>query len=225
MSLDTKFQKYDPDKHYEIGLLPGGENRQTFPRSKGALQAFKTGNIGCILVSGGRYGLAVDNFKKSDAVISADYLLTEGMPIENLFIDTQSHETLGELAFPVAKPMPGNPKLKDAKSILLITEGGPGASAEKGHAGRALKSAEKVFSPEQLDYLAVPGQYSPGLVTNVYEKSLDHLFRFQDRADPDNVVKVLEEKLPFYDPKWFDKPLGLRRAILGATCISWWLRT
>lgn len=229
--MKPTFNPYNPDKLYDIILLLAGENTEDFPRSNRAIGVFKTGKIGGIFVTGGYGGFEIPTItfsdgttqpKKTGGELAREYLLREGIEPGKLFLDEQSRETLGNFAFPADSPETKkingkwvtNPHFDDLKSILLITE--------QGHMKRSLQYAEKVIHPDKMDYLAAPGPYSPGILAVPYNFAMLRALHNIKEPDIDRVLCFLNNKHPFYEEDWLNKPVWQRQAELALTCFKWY---
>jgi hypothetical protein len=208
--LNTKSR----DEKKDLIFLLTGENTELRHRSKKAIELFNKGNIGSIFVSGGYSGFATKKGLETEAEATANYLNLKGkIPANKILLDGRSLDTLGNFAYPFVNPLKENEVIKDMKSVLLVTE--------KKHMERAIKSATKIISPDNLYYSASDGDYNPSLLIKAYEFAIEKALENIKNRDPKKVLKFLEEKHPFYQEGWFDKSIMERKYEIGKRIISW----
>jgi len=211
---------------FDVVILLAGESEQRF-RSKETYDILKSGRAGVVLVTGGFWGLddyclyltdgkiSVENLKNHDAAAKTHYVNEK-----NLFLDDRSHETIGSLVYPLAKPHVDLDLekdltfLKDAREIAIVTN--------TAHMISAHPLTMKTFPEYATIYpICSPGPTKETRSEKVYNTALfQRLAKIPDH-EPELLLKFLLEEHLFYSDGWFDKSVFRRQFELGRLCIKW----
>lgn len=197
---------------FDIGFVLTGENPEYRFRSKHALDLYSRGVIGRIYISGGYGGLRPDIPTKTECQEIADYLISKGVSSRRIYQDPRPLDTLGNFAYPLGEPLPGQPNLNDL-SILVITE--------RLHMDRALECARSVSPGKTFAHSHCFGDFTPRFGTEVYQTSLMTGLRRFGATNPQEALAFLKTNHPFYQPRWFEKPVWLREAIMSQRVLTW----
>ncbi len=203
---------------YDLLILLAGENEQTFPRSKKAIEIYEKGNIGDILISGSAGGFrpTPTSPEVGSHIEIANFLNRNGIHGQNIYTDWRPVDTLGNFAFLYAAPLPGNPDPNDLETAFLT---------EWGHMNRTKQCAEKVFSLSDVDYFQSPGEYGNEGVLNRAITAAYHegLMRqtVNIKADPKKALDFLEDKHPFYQVGWLERSVPRRKMEIMKTIVKW----
>ncbi|MFH1377066.1 MAG: YdcF family protein [Candidatus Woesearchaeota archaeon] len=200
-------------KTHDIGFLLAGENKEKRPRSNHTIDIFRKGRIGYIFVSGGPGAEAKSVPIISEAQKIANYLNLGGIPSNRIYFDGRSFETLGNITFPCADPIKGNPKIDDLESILMITE-------EK-HMERVPSYAELVIPKEKLSYESTNGFYKPNPFLEPYHIAMLHRLRGIKEPNPKRIIEFLQKENPIYQKEWFNSDMKTRYAKLALAIAKW----
>lgn len=218
-------------RKYDILMLLAGENPKLRPRSNMAIELFRQGRVGNILISGsaGAFTPEKPTPEQGEHTEIADYLNTNKIPASKIFSDWRPLDTLGNFAFPYSEPLDGNPDLNEEGLVLHLTE--------IGHQNRARDCAKKVIPHESYDFSIDPdgvlyfrfaeGDYNPsirtptGIIIAAYHKALMNATRHIRSPSPQRARKFLEERHPVYQDDWFDLSTRERQLKVIGTIVNW----
>ncbi len=207
------------EETYDLLILLTGENKTDFPRSKRAIELYRQGRFGDVLVSGSAGGFSpfIPTPERGEHVDVANFLNLRGrIPAPRIYTDWRPFDTLGNFVFPYAEPLEGNPDPRELRTLHLT---------EQGHRERTLDCAARVVQPLQLDdFEFSDGDYNPqGIqkaVTSLWHYGLMKATR-RITASPEEAMRFLEEEHPFYQQDWFRRPLRRRQAEVLLTSLAW----
>lgn len=194
-------------KKYDLLMLLVGEDLTKMPRTAFALDLYRSGLVGNILVSGSIGGFT-DSYPAPDFgphVRTANLLNINGVPSEKIFTDYRPVDTLGNFVFPYHLPLPGNPNPNELETVFLT---------EEGHINRAIECAQRVIPQEKIVHVSSKGEYDPqglfGFVIKKWHEALINATR-DIHGNPQAAYDFLMTQHPFYRKDWFDLPIQKRK--------------
>jgi len=206
------------EQKYDLMILLAGEDENEFPRSRKAVEVFRSGGIGDILVSGSTGGFAetIPGLEEGSHIKIADFLNLKGIPAGNIYLDWRPFETLGNFVFPYANPLQENPDPNNLETVFLT---------EWGHMNRTRDCAKKVIPLEQINCMRSPGEYGDQNLINKAITAAYHSGLMKQTKEishnPHRALKFLEEEHPFYQEGWFEKSALIRKAEIIKKMITW----
>jgi hypothetical protein len=211
---------------YDALVIPTGEttngDRENFPVTNEAVKAFGTGRYGCIFITGRYGGFATAERKKagiSEAQETAEYLLKKDIPLEKIYFDGRSLESVGNFTFPIVCPAHKNPSLLDFDNMEIF--------AQEGHIWRIKDYVSIVMQSKlwegKIDFRALLGEHNNGLMAKVYHKGIMNALK--GKYGPDEIHDFLMKEHPFYSKGWYDKSPTERKIEMAAVGLSWFLRS
>ena len=219
-------------KTHDALVIPTGETTsgdKRFPVSSRAAELFKSGDYGCIFVTGGYGGFSrvMPPFSISEAKETRDYLVERGIDDEKIFYDDRSFDTVGNFTYPIVSPqvhngkgyLRVNPNLSDFEKMMII--------GKKGHIWR-IKDYVNLIMPSKIevDYFSVPGRHNNGLIAKLYHMGLMKALekRYGKNPGAEKVHEFLMKEHPFYSEGWFEKPVLERKTEMSRKIWGWcWL--
>jgi len=216
------------DQLYDVLVIPTGETtscdkerEKSFPVTNEAVKAFGTGRYGCIFITGGYNGFDTAERKKagiSQAQETAEYLLKKDIPLEKIYFDGRSLDSVGNFTFPIVCPAHNNPSLLDFDNMEII--------AQEGHIWRIKDYVTAVMQGKyfegKIGFRALLGEHNNGLMAKVYHKGLMNALKGKEGAH--EIHNFLITDHPFYSKGWFDKSPIERKIEMAAVGLSWFLR-
>jgi len=207
---------------YDTLLLPTGEttagDETSFPVSRKAIELFKSGRFGSIFITGGYGGFADRTLSpRTEAEITRDFMISQGIPEEKIYWDGQSLDTLGNFTFPIYEQEGRNPNLLHDFSKILVL-------GKEGHMWRARDYASLMPFEEHnkiLEFQTIPGRHNDGQLSSFYHKAFMNVLNQARIECPEKVHEFLKEEHPFYSQGWFFKGVTLRKIESLVKVISW----
>jgi hypothetical protein len=212
------------NKTYDALIIPTGEPRygeKRFPVTDEAVKAFGSGKYGCIFVTGGHGGFAIakPEYSITEAQETVEYLLGRGIPLEKIYYDGRSLETVGNFTFPIVEPIKerNNPNLLDFDNMEIF--------AQKGHMWRirdyAMIVMQGKYIEENIDFHSLPGKHNNGPMAKVYHKGLMNALKGKEGAY--EIHDFLIKNHPFYSGEWYEKDSSQRKLEMALVGLSWFL--
>jgi hypothetical protein len=215
------------NKIHDALIIPTGETtcgEGSFPVTNEAVKAFNGGKYGCIFITGGCGGFATAERKAdiSEAQETAEYLLGKDIPLEKIYYDGRSFDSVGNFTFPIVNPIVNhthqNPSLMDFENMEIF--------AQEGHMWRIKDYAAIVMQSKlwegKIDFHSLPGEHNNGLMAKVYHKGIMNALK--GKYGPDEIHDFIINNHPFYSKGWFDKSPTERKIEMAAVGLSWFLR-
>jgi hypothetical protein len=209
------------NKLYDALVIPTGEtsfgDRESFPVTNEAIKAFNSGKYGCIFVTGGYNGFATAERKKdiTEAQETAEYLLKKDIPLEKIYFDGRSLDSVGNFTFPIVCPTHGNPSLMDFDNMEIF--------AKEGHIWRIMDYSKLVMQDKNFEgkigFYSLPGEHNNGLIAKVYHKGIMNALKGKHGAE--EIHDFLMKEHPFYSKGWYDKFSTQRKVEMALTGVGW----
>ncbi len=193
----TKFSTGDKMKYDTIVILGGGISKDgelsemSKQRVKKGLELFQKGIAQNIIVSG-KHGFILEKTKTTEARAMSEYLKKYNIPEENIFLEEESLDTLGNAYFTKIKIL----EPKNWKNIFVVTS--------DFHVPRASYIFKKVLGKEyNIDFLGVQSNlsYEEFNIFFIRELKSLHLLAhwLENVEDGDtNVIEEIISKHPIY---------------------------
>lgn len=216
------------NKVYDALIIPTGEttsgDRESFPVTKEAIKAFGSGKYGCIFVTGGYGGFATAERRAgiTEAQETVEYLLGKNIPLEKIYYDSRSLDTVGNFTFPIVSPIVNhiqkNPSFLDFDNMEIF--------AQKGHMWRIEDYVRIVMQGKyfegDIDFHYLPGEHNNGAMARVYHKGLMNALKGKEGAY--EIHDFLIKDHPFYSQGWFEKSPSERKVEMALKGVGWILR-
>jgi hypothetical protein len=215
------------NKLYDALILPTGEPREgekSFPVTNEAVKAFRKGKHGCMFITGGYGGFDTAERRKgiTEAQETVEYLLGRGIPLEKIYYDGRSLDTVGNFTFPIVEPLVNhiqkNPSFLDFDNMEIF--------AQEGHMWRIRDYVTRVkqakYFEGDIDFHYLPGEHNNGRMARVYHKGLMNALKGKEGAH--EIHDFIINNHPFYEKGWYDKSPLIRKVEMALTGVGWLMK-
>jgi uncharacterized SAM-binding protein YcdF (DUF218 family) len=142
-----------------------------------------------IILSGKEYGFNAANLKITEAELMRDYLIKKGIPTEDMYLETEALDTLGNMAF--SREIVDN---LNSKEINIITDAF--------HMKRSMWAAKRIFG-NNYEINPLPTNYKGTLVERIIEIGVLNAWKFDLRniknGDIDEFKRYINERNLMYN--------------------------